>query len=440
MRLKGSVGLGVILAVALIVRVGVIVASPDFQPIFDAADFDRHADSIADGHWYPPPQLGVDGPTAFRPPLYPAALAVVQAVGGAWTAERLLSALLGVLTVLLVYLIARRLWGQRVATVAGAIAAVFPPLVMFSATILSEALFLPLVLGAVLAVLYFRDTQRMRWVVAAGVLCGLAVLTRANGLPLVLALAVGVWTSRPLLSRRALVAPAVVVLATALTIVPWVIRNAIEFDRYVGITTSGGFALAGTYNAEARSEAEHPGQPVSPNQLDTYQDELTRRDLDEDEMIGLLNDQATDYIRDHPGYVAQTFLWNIPRLLDIERSDSFEKTFATSQLQAIGVEKIDSAVVFLGSLYVVLLTALAGAALQITGRGPRRAPLFVWLVPLSLVVLALAIYGLPRYRAPADPFLILLASVAVVWAFDSARGQSGSSRERTVSNSSSAAS
>src|SRR5258708_3940042 len=90
MRLRGSTALLVILAVALVARVGVIVATPHFAPIFDAADFDRHAHSIAAGDGYPPPQLGLHGPTAFRPPLYPLALAVVEKLGGGWTAERVL--------------------------------------------------------------------------------------------------------------------------------------------------------------------------------------------------------------------------------------------------------------------------------------------------------------------------------------------------------------
>jgi 4-amino-4-deoxy-L-arabinose transferase-like glycosyltransferase len=305
--------------------------------------------------------------------------------------------------------------------VAGAIAAVFPPLVVLNASLLSEVLFIPLVLAAVLAVLEFRERGRMRWAVAAGLLCGLAVLTRTNGAPIVLALAAGAWTVRPLLSRRALVAPAVVVLATLVTLAPWVIRNSVEFDRFVGISTGGGYALTGTYNDEARTRGQHPGQPFSPNQLETYRADLAQRDLDEDQLVGKLNDRATSYIGDHPGYVAETVVWNIPRVLDLIRWEPFETAFAARQVQATGVERIDSPAVFLGSLYLAYLLALVGLAAQAGLLPSRRAPWFLWAVPVLLVLPALAIYGLPRYRAPLDPFFVMLAAVGVVAVLERAR-------------------
>ncbi|HKP90199.1 MAG TPA: glycosyltransferase family 39 protein [Thermoleophilaceae bacterium] len=415
MRLRGSKPLLAILGVALLVRIAVMVATPDFVPIFDAGDFHRHAASIADGHGYPRPQLGTEGPTAFRPPGYPVALAVVQTLGGGLTAERVLGALLGVVTVLLVYLIAARVWGPRVATVAGWIAAVFPPLAFLSASLLSELLFLPLALAAVLAVLRYRDDARLRWAAAAGVLCGLAVLTRTNGLLLVAALAVGVWTGRPLLARASLRPPVVLALAAALTLAPWVVRNTIVFDRFVGLGTGAGYALSGTYSPESRARAQHPGQPFAPNELRSYRRALARRDLDEAELVGLLSDRATRYIRDHPGYVVETAAWNLLRVFDFERAGPFGTDLQALELEALGVGRLDSKVVWLGSLYLVLALALLGAVAE--ARGARRAPVFVWLAPLLLLLPALAIYGLPRYRAPIDPFLVMLAAVGCVAAW-----------------------
>jgi 4-amino-4-deoxy-L-arabinose transferase-like glycosyltransferase len=408
----------VILAVALVARVGVIVATPHFVPIFDAADFHRHAHSIAAGNGYPPPQLGLRGPTAFRPPLYPVVLAVVQKLGGGWTAERVLGALLGVATVFLIYLVSQRLWGRRVALVAGAIAAIFPPLVVLNASLLSEVLFLPLTLAATLAVLEYREGRQLRWAIAAGILCGLAVLTRTSGLPFVLALALGAWIVHPRWSRAGLSAPAAVVLATLVTVSPWVIRNTVEFHRFVGLGTGAGYALAGTYNAESRARGDHPGEPFSPNVLRTYRDVFAQRNLDEAEFTGRLNDRGVAYIRAHPGYVIETMAWNVLRVLDIERRGSFRRAFATQELEALGVGRIDSPAVFLVSLYAVLSLALLGIAAQAGLLPSRRAPLFVWGVPVLLALPALAIYGLPRYRAPIDPFLVMLAAVGIVAALD----------------------
>src|SRR5437868_376009 len=105
--------LPLILALALVVRIAVIVATPHFRPIFDAHDYDRTALSIAHGHGYPDSQFRPGESTAFRPPLYPLVLAAVYAVGGHWSAGRVLNALLGVAVVALVFLIAQRLWRRR---------------------------------------------------------------------------------------------------------------------------------------------------------------------------------------------------------------------------------------------------------------------------------------------------------------------------------------
>ena len=403
----------VILTVALIVRALVVAVTPDYEPLFDALDYDRRAASLVDGDGFGTSQLA-EGPSAFRPPLYPLALAAVQSLGGGWTAERLLGAIFGTVSVLLIFLIAARLWDRRTAVVAGAIAAVFPPLVLLNVSTLSETLFVPLGLAAVLATLRYRDDQRLRWAVLAGVICGLAILTRTSGLPIVPALAWGVWVARPRFSRVALTAPLVLTLAAVLTVAPWVVRNAIAFDRWVGLSTNTGFALVGTYNPESEAEAARPGEPFSPNTLDSYETFFANHSLDEAEVTSKLNDDATDFIREKPLYIVETTAWNALRVLEIRGDIPFEERFPAKQVQALGVERVNSPALFLLPLYVVLLLACLGLAAQAGLLPCRRAPLWFWAVPVLLLLPALLIYGLPRYRAPSDPYLVMLAAVGIV--------------------------
>lgn len=251
-----------ILALAALVRTAVIVATPDFAPIYDAADYWRHANSIAAGDGYPDSILTPPGATAFRPPLYPLLLAAVDLVGGGWTAARLVGALLGVLAVFLVFAVAVRIWDERVALVAAAGTAVFPPLVILNGSLLSESLFVPLVLAVLLSVLVYRDDPRLRWAVVAGVMCGLTTLTRSNGPFLLACVVLGIWTMRPLVRRRALIASVVAVGCTVVVVFPWVVRNTMVFDRFVGVATQQGYTLAGTYNPESR-RADPPGSRVA---------------------------------------------------------------------------------------------------------------------------------------------------------------------------------
>jgi len=240
--------LGLILAVALAARVAVVLLSPDYRPLFDAADYVRHAVSIGSGHGFPDSVLtSAQSPSAFRPPSYPYLLGGIYAVfGEVDTAGRLAGALLGVLAVWLVYLIARHVWQDQTALVAAAVAAVFPGLVLLNQALISEPLFVVAELAAVLFALRARAAGGdLRWAALAGLSCGLAALTRSNGIFLVIPIAFGVWALRPRFSRRALAAPAVAVAAGLLAVAPWAMRNTLVFDRLTGFNLQSGFALAG---------------------------------------------------------------------------------------------------------------------------------------------------------------------------------------------------
>ena len=82
-------------------------------------------------------------------------------------------------------------------------------------------------------------------------MAGLAILTRANGMILLVPLALIMWAP-----RRSLGPPAVLVAVALLTVAPWTIRNAVELHAFVPVTTQFGSALAGTYNDEARTDRE----------------------------------------------------------------------------------------------------------------------------------------------------------------------------------------
>ena len=71
------------------------------------------------------------------------------------------------------------------ALVALALGAVYIPLILVGQSIMSEPLFVLCLLGAIACVL---KSKRWPWVVAAGVLMGLAILGRANAIILLLPL------------------------------------------------------------------------------------------------------------------------------------------------------------------------------------------------------------------------------------------------------------
>lgn len=404
--------LTVIVALALVLRVALVLATSNWSPppSSDPHDFERFALPLA-AHGQLPVSEGAarGGPTAFRPPLYPVELAAIYRVVGVgsgperWQAARLIGAVLGAVAVALIFLIALRLWDEPVAVLAGGIAAVYPPLVMAGSSLMSEALFIPLVLGAVLAALAHRASRhRWRFALLTGLLVGLASLTRGNGI--VLLVLVGLlWPGPPRLSVRAARAPLAMVLVAVITILPWTLRNANELHAFVPVTTETGFALAGTYAPDAQAQRALWRPPVA-EMLQVWRNAPS---ANEAAVSGRLSDMAIDYVRAHPASLARTVFWNTARTLNLT-GPGLERALAhlwgyPRWLAGLSVY----------AFWVLLPLAAIGAFT----RAGRRAPLALWACPLLLLVTVVLLLGLTRYRLPADPFLVLLAALGLrsVW-------------------------
>jgi 4-amino-4-deoxy-L-arabinose transferase-like glycosyltransferase len=141
-----------LLLLALVVRLGAVVAV-DLALVNDPADYVRHGASIAASDGYPDSNLAT-GPTAIRPPVYPALVGAAFAVSGdSVDAARVLNALLGTVVVALTGLLALRLFGRRTALAAMGVGALCPPQLVVGATLLSETVFTALALGALLLLL-----------------------------------------------------------------------------------------------------------------------------------------------------------------------------------------------------------------------------------------------------------------------------------------------
>jgi 4-amino-4-deoxy-L-arabinose transferase-like glycosyltransferase len=409
-----------VVALALILRLAVVFATPHFSPLEDSAAYDTSAVSlVTHGTFAPSLETLHPGASAYYPPLFPMVLAGVYELSGTgtharWEAGRVTEAILGAVAVWLLALIGARLFGRRVGLAAGGIAAVYPPLVLVGSSLLSESLFIPLVLGAVLAALTYRDDRRLRWVLLAGILTGLAALTRGNGVFVAIPAACLVWVARPRRTWRSVAAPALLILTTIAVLVPWTIRNTEVFHRFVPISTDLGFTLAGTFNATAQGPTNaFPAMWEMPQahiqQLYAEHPGSTEASVD-----GTLTSEALDYIREHPASVLRTWYWQTVRLLDL--TPGVERFYAPYERYPLWLAIL--------SVYTFWTLALAGVA-ALAMRPARRlicsAPPALWGVPLALYLSTVLLLGLTRGRVPLDPFLILVVAVGAVAAYDRRR-------------------
>ncbi|HEX7301044.1 MAG TPA: glycosyltransferase family 39 protein [Solirubrobacteraceae bacterium] len=419
-----------LLLLALVLRLGYVAVTPGYTVVDDARDYDIHARSIAAGQGFAHIGSGPTGRTAFRPPGYPYLLAGVYALGGVQRADasrrfvvgRVANALVGTAIVGLIGVLCAQVFDRRVAVVAMALAAVYVPLILVGGSLMSEPLFAALLLGALSAAIqHRRSAHRCRWALLAGVLGGLTILTRANAAILLAPLMFAVWDARPRWSWRALAPPVVLAAVALLTVAPWTVRNAVAFGRFVPVSTQLGTALAGTYNDAARTDREHPASWRSLRRVPDYQYLVRRwRQTPEPILESKLRAAALGFAADHPAYVADVAWWNTRRMLDLAGLGWSRHTAATI---SVGPGWADAGVV---CFWLFAALATAGAA---TSRG-RRMPRYVAAVPALLYLsVVFLVFETPRYRTGIDPFVVMLAAVALVatWDLLSTRGRPGRS-------------
>jgi len=404
-----------LLAVALLLRLGMAIHMRDAPLQRDAVDYDRIAHSLADGDGFPPSYVTADGgPSAMRPPAYPLYLAGVYALTGQRTfAARVSQAVLGTVTVLLIGVLAWLLFGEVAGLAALAVAAFYPEFILTDSAILSETLYLPLMVGAIVAAVRHRaDPDRRRWAVLAGLLAGLSILTRQNGAILLVPLVFLVWEAAGMSTRQRALSTASMLAVAGLVVLPWTIRNAIELHAFVPVATQSGLVLAGTYNDVSRHDPDAPAAWRPPSDVPRYARFFRDPSLNEAELDSELRSRAVDYAASNPGYVPAVGWHNLLRLAHLGGA-RYEDDQAGERNVTAGQQDVGRY-----GFYVVAILALAGALTPLA----RRSPWYLWLMPVLLLSVVFT-EGLMRLRAPIDPFLVLLAACALATLYARARPQ-----------------
>ena len=420
-----------ILVLALGLRIGAVYENTPYAPQTDALSFDHIASALVNGHGFgyaetPPFTPALHQPTALRAPMYPLSLAAVYAVFGDhhWTAGRVANSIVDTFVVLLIGVIAAQLWSRRIAAVAMVIAALDPSLILVGTSLQLEPLLLVFSLGSLAAALqYRRSGNNWRWAAGAGLLLGLAVLTRETALVLLLPEAWLLWSARraqkldvvagpkqvSLLTRQAVAAPVLLVVLAVATISPWTIRNAVTMHAFIPTTTSAGIGLAGTFNDTVYADHVNQGQWIPPwNDPKDGQILLNMKHPTEVEVDSAYRHASLTVIKNHPTFPFRVAFWNSERLLGFDRGHysiflaQFEPTSRTLTRIAIYVD------------YPLMLLAAIGF---FGFRRARQVPWAIWAIPiLAFLFIAFLLPAYIRYESFIEPYFILLASFPVAWA------------------------
>jgi hypothetical protein len=249
-RHRVPIALAAIVLIGLALRVDSALEPLDVRPGTDSAVYASVAEQLYEDQRFALP--GAASPYDWSPgaPLFYAA--VYYATGGVHPgAVRLVVALLGALTIVLVYLIGRRLAGPLAGLAGAALLALYPVTIFFTGKLMSEPLATLTLAGAVLSFFWAGDRGRhpAAWAVP-GVLLGLTAFARPEYLAFVAVFAplAFIRATRTARWRRGLIAGGALAAAFALPIVPWTLHVSSAEGRFVPISTGGGKALfIGTY-------------------------------------------------------------------------------------------------------------------------------------------------------------------------------------------------
>ncbi|MEO6573911.1 MAG: glycosyltransferase family 39 protein [Polyangiaceae bacterium] len=234
-----------IAAVALAARLAVVAwAAGKFPPAADGTYYHAIATRLAEGAGYT--WVWPDGAVTYAahyPIGYPATLAALYAVFGAKpVVAMILHAVLGALGTFAIHRLAWPMMTPRRALAAGLVVALHPALVPYTAALMTEAVTAAwLAIACALAAEARASERAWKWRALAGIVMGIATLTRPQ--VLVLAPLLGVLSTREIKAYPRVVSAIAVTAITVACCLPWTARNCVRMHRCALVSVNAGWNL-----------------------------------------------------------------------------------------------------------------------------------------------------------------------------------------------------
>jgi 4-amino-4-deoxy-L-arabinose transferase-like glycosyltransferase len=345
------------------------------------------------------------------------------ATGGAREGTaRIVEALLGIATILVVFALGWRLGGRELGRWVGLFAAfavaVYPPFLHTTGELMSEPPAMLSLPAAILAFLWASDREgTWPWLVP-GFLFGLTAMFRPEyllvGAAFVVLAAIREWQRRGW--RLGLAGAAVLLVALVLPILPWTVRNVVVLERVVPISTGGGKALyVGTY-LPADGEYQRVKQALVERQMGVYVG--AGANLDSIDPTPLFDRVAEEVQKEHPDLTRDEALGKAGK-------ENFSKYFGedpwgyaamtarkVGRMWSSGVgEAMDSTA---GRAVQILLVVLGLAGFVLLGLRRRWWELVVLATPILLVTAVGAVsLAAPRRNEVLMTLVFPLAGLAL---------------------------
>jgi hypothetical protein len=333
--------------------------------------------------------------TSFRPPLYPAFLALIYLFTGVGVKRffiaRFVQAVIAATLAPLTFALSRRCFPDRppAAVISAWIIAIYPTLIVYPLGLVTENLFFVLTLCSVLVLHIAATKSAWQWFGLGGVLLGLMALTRSISLAFA-GLAV-MWIWFVLKNRRMAI---LVIAMVSLIVLPWMIRNTLLHHRLTGIETSLGYNLYVGYHPEGTGTFQYP------QSLDL----LSMLDDGQRDQIG--SQKALEFVKDDPGRIIYLAVRRTGYFFGLERraltyfySNNFFGYIPKAGLLAI-------AALFCLPFVIVSSAGVLGLAMSHW----REGTLLMLLFFIGYITPHIFILAEDRFHLAILPFLAILAA------------------------------
>ncbi len=374
---------------------------------------------------------------SFRAPGYPAFVAFLSVIFGSYLAVSITQIILVILTAILILKMGEKLFSRT----AGFMAAVFyildPTTIFHSLVILSDIPFVFL-LVLIVYLLFFIRPNSSGIVILSGFLLGLAVLFRPIGsfLPILLMGFYVLVNAKKLELTKIITYVCLFIAALAITIMPWLIRNKIEFGVFA--ISSVGDSNLFNLNLPEYLSSIMPTKTMEDIRQSLYK-EYKLENISNDELLSLKNVQLFrsvfwSYFSQNPlGYVKFHLIKTVPFFLNsgtktvygiipaLKSSDLPKQPMQRAmQLNLLIhgkfsalLREFKSNILFsLESMIWLLLTLSALVSIIFIKENRFLIALFLMLILYFAILTGPASYS--RYRLPAEPFMLLLAFMSFI--------------------------
>jgi hypothetical protein len=388
-----------IAAIALLVRVGWIVIGHTYK--FKNTDdnfgfgweMGRIAASLASGHGFSNPFGPATGPTAWEPPLYPYLTAGVFLIFGIYSKASAfvllsLNSVFSALTCIPIFLIAQRIFSEKVAVGSAWAWALLPNIIFWCTRAIWETSLAALLLTTIFwLALTLEDREGWPAWFQFGLLWGVTALSSTSLLSFLPAAGFWAWYRRARRGKRSVAGVVLASVVFFVCIAPWLVRNYETFGKFIFIRDN--------FGAELRLGNGNGADGTLMLYLDATHDPYAMRQfqaMGELPYIAMRKRQALDYIHADYGRFA---------ILCVRRFVYFwAGPPKDTRPEWMGAAK--------NSLFLAWsVLTFWGLVRALRLRRPGAA-LLMWLFLLYPAIYYF-VYCIPRYRHPIEPEMAILA-------------------------------